>query len=140
VGLLTGIANYHKMGWGTVQRRDLLDSVQKAHRPMLDTDSEPIVATLLTAVPSLYRSRSHVTTDGQSVSQSVSMSRSRAHSGTCGQILLSVRRLLSETVLSLWGALPGERSGLSFVIIGLCLHQTLTIHVFCVSAVYIQYI
>jgi hypothetical protein len=38
------------------------------------------------------RSRNHITTDGQSVS----MSRYRAHSGTCDQILLSVRRLFSE--------------------------------------------
>jgi hypothetical protein len=39
-----------------------------------------------------YRIRSHVTTDGQSVI----MSRYRAHSGTCDQILLSARRLFSE--------------------------------------------
>jgi hypothetical protein len=31
------------------------------------------------------------------VSQSVSMSRCRTHSGTCDQILLSVRRLSSES-------------------------------------------
>jgi hypothetical protein len=37
--------------------------------------------------------RSYFTTDGQSVS----MSRYRAHSGTCDQILLSVRRLFSES-------------------------------------------
>jgi hypothetical protein len=37
--------------------------------------------------------QSHVTTDGQSAS----MSRCRARSGTCDQILLSVRRLLSES-------------------------------------------
>jgi hypothetical protein len=45
---------------------------------------------------SLRRSRSYFTADSQSVSQSVSMSRCRAHSGPCDQILLSVRRLLSE--------------------------------------------
>jgi hypothetical protein len=39
------------------------------------------------------RSRSHVTTDGQSVI----MSRYRTHSETCDQIFLSVRRLLSES-------------------------------------------
>jgi hypothetical protein len=38
------------------------------------------------------RSRSHVTTDGRSVS----ISKRRTHSGTCDQILLSVRRMLSE--------------------------------------------
>jgi hypothetical protein len=50
------------------------------------------------------RSRSHITTDGQSVN----MSRYRAYSGTCDQILLCVRRLFSEicclvsVVRSLW--------------------------------------
>jgi hypothetical protein len=64
----------------------------------------------------LPRSRSHVTTDGHSVI----MSRFRAHSGTCVQIFLSVRRLFSEVaVLSLWSALSDERSGLSFVILSL---------------------
>jgi hypothetical protein len=38
------------------------------------------------------RPQCHITTDGQSVL----MSRHRAHSATCDQILLSVRRLLSE--------------------------------------------
>jgi hypothetical protein len=38
-------------------------------------------------------SRNHVTTDGQSVTTS----RCRAHSGTCDQILLSVRRWFSES-------------------------------------------
>jgi hypothetical protein len=40
----------------------------------------------------LPRSRTHIKTDGLSVI----MSRYRAHSGTCDQILLSVRRLFSE--------------------------------------------
>jgi hypothetical protein len=40
----------------------------------------------------LSQSQSHITTDGQSVI----MSRYRAHSGTCDQMLLSIRRLLSE--------------------------------------------
>jgi hypothetical protein len=38
------------------------------------------------------QSQSHITTDGQSVI----ISRYRVHSGTCDQILLSVRRLFSE--------------------------------------------
>jgi hypothetical protein len=50
----------------------------------------------VTSGPSVRRSLSHATTDGQSVS----MSRCRAHSGTCDQILLSVRRLLSESLVS----------------------------------------
>jgi hypothetical protein len=43
------------------------------------------------------RSRSHITTDGQSVSQSVSMSRFRAHFGICDYILLLVWKLFSES-------------------------------------------
>jgi hypothetical protein len=69
-------------------------------------------------VPNSKVSRSHVATDGQTDS----ISRCQAHSGTCDQILhvLSVQRLLSESwVLSLWGALSNERSGLSFVILSL---------------------
>jgi hypothetical protein len=42
----------------------------------------------------IHQSQSHVTTDGQSVSQSVSMSWCRVHSGTCDKILLSVWKLL----------------------------------------------
>jgi hypothetical protein len=42
-------------------------------------------------VATQHQSQSHITTDGQSVN----MSRYRAHSGTCDQILLSVRRLFS---------------------------------------------
>jgi hypothetical protein len=41
---------------------------------------------------SVFQSQSHITTDGQSVI----MSRYRAHSGTCDQILLSVRRVFHE--------------------------------------------
>jgi hypothetical protein len=43
------------------------------------------------------------------VSQSVSMSWCQVHSGTCDQILFC----LKVAVLSLWGALSDERSGLS---------------------------
>jgi hypothetical protein len=43
-----------------------------------------------------YRSPSYFTTDSQSVSQSVSMSCCRAHSGTSDQISLPVGMLLSE--------------------------------------------
>jgi hypothetical protein len=51
------------------------------------------------------RSQSHVTTDGQSVW----MSWCQVYFGTCGQILFC----LKVPVLSLWGALSDERSGLS---------------------------
>jgi hypothetical protein len=55
----------------------------------VDCDNHTVIITLwLTG-----RSRSHVTTDGQSVG----MSRYRDHSGTCDQILLSVRMLFSES-------------------------------------------
>jgi hypothetical protein len=80
-------------------------------------------------------SRSYVKTDGQSAS----MSRFRAHSGTCDKILLSVRKLLSERcVLSLWGALSDERSGLSCnsqsAAMYRYLYQGFTCHVFYSSA------
>jgi hypothetical protein len=49
---------------------------------------------------------------------------------------------LKFAVLSLWGALSDERSGLSFVFLSLVichyLHQTFTLHVFYSSAMYIQ--
>jgi hypothetical protein len=52
-------------------------------------DSQGYGAGILTRL----KSKSHVTTD----SRSVSMSRCRAHSGTCDQILLSVQRVMSES-------------------------------------------
>jgi hypothetical protein len=57
------------------------------------------------------QSQSHVTTDGQSVSQSGSMSWCRVHSGTCGQKLFSAWKLRC----CVWGVLYDERSGLSLV-------------------------
>jgi hypothetical protein len=45
----------------------------------------------------LLSNRRYFTTDGQSVSQSVSMSWCRTNSGTCDQILLPVGRLLSKS-------------------------------------------
>jgi predicted permease len=55
---------------------------------------------------------------------------------------LSEGCFLQVAVLSLWGALSDERSGLSFVFLCLViyhyLHQTFTLHVFYNSAVYIQ--
>jgi hypothetical protein len=70
------------------------------------------------------------------------MSGYRALSGTCDQILLTVGRLFYEiAVLSFWGALSDERSGLPFVFLCLVichdLHQILTLHVFYSSAIYI---
>jgi hypothetical protein len=57
-------------------------------------------------LPLTSQSQSHFTTDGQSVI----MSRYRAHSGTCDQILLSVRRLFPEIccLVFFWGALSDE--------------------------------
>jgi hypothetical protein len=80
--------------------------------------------------------RSHITIDGQSVS----MSRYRAHSGTCDQILLSVWRLFSEIccVVSVGRPLWQQVVFLSLVIYQY-LHQAFTLHVFYSSAIYIQY-
>jgi hypothetical protein len=57
-----------------------------------------------------HRSRSYFTTDGQSVSQSVSMSWCRAHFGTCDQILFLVVRFLSKncSLVSVWHPLWWE--------------------------------
>jgi hypothetical protein len=52
------------------------------------------------------QSQSHITTDGQSVI----MSRYRAHSGTCDQILLSVRRLFSEICCLVFLGRPWDTS------------------------------
>jgi hypothetical protein len=60
------------------------------------------------------------------VGQSVSMSRCRAHSGTCDQILLSVRRLLSESCR----LVPVGQS----VVIYQYSHQGFTFHMFYSSA------
>jgi hypothetical protein len=55
-------------------------------------------------------------TVGQSVTQSVSMSGCRAHSGTCVQIFfLSERCTLKVAVFFLWGVLSDDRTGLQSV-------------------------
>jgi hypothetical protein len=85
---------------------------------------------------------------GQSVSQSVSMSRHRAHSGTCDQILLSVWRLLSKSFClvsvgrPLWRQVGSVICHSQSVVIYQYLHQAFTLHMFYSSAMYIlvQYI
>jgi hypothetical protein len=59
------------------------------------------------------RSRSHVTTDGQSVSQSVCQGIEPTLGLVTRYYFLSEGCFLKVAVLSLWGALSGERSGLS---------------------------
>jgi hypothetical protein len=88
------------------------------------------------------KSKSHY--NWRSVSQSV-------YQGIEPNLLLVTRYyFLSEgcflkvIVLSLWGALSDERSGLSFVILSLViyqyLHKAFTLHFFYSSTIYIQYI
>jgi hypothetical protein len=80
------------------------------------------------------------------VSQSVSMSRYGAHSGTCDQMLLSVRRLFSESCRlvsvgrPLWREVASVTCPSQSVIIYQYLHQAFTLHVFYSSAMYTQYI
>jgi hypothetical protein len=87
------------------------------------------------------RSRSHVTTDGQSVN----MSRHRAHYETCDQILLSARRLLSESCClvsvgrPLWREVGSVICHSQSTVIYNYLHQAFTLHVFYSSASYMQY-
>jgi hypothetical protein len=59
--------------------------------------------------------------------QSVNMSRCRAHSGTCGQILLSVRRLLSENcclVSDLWREVGSVTCHSQFVVISILIFSS----------------
>jgi hypothetical protein len=71
------------------------------------------------------RSRSHLTTDGQSVSKSWC----RAPSGAHDQIYITL--YLTITVLLLWGALSDERTGLSFVnAAGPCQRSLSRLHVY----------
>jgi hypothetical protein len=75
---------------------------------------------------------SHITTDGQSVV----MSRYRAHSGTCDQILLSVRRLLSEICCLVFLGRPLWREDGSVICLSLSSNLPLftsIIYVTCVS-------
>jgi hypothetical protein len=96
---------------------------------------------LLVIWPS-HRSRSYFTTDGKSVNTS----RCRAHSGTCDQILLSVRSLFSESCClvsvgrPLWQEVGSVICHSQSVVIYQCLHQEFKLHVFYSSAIYIQYI
>jgi hypothetical protein len=85
------------------------------------------------------KSRSHITTD----SQSVSMSGCRAHSGTYEEILLSVRRLLSESCCLVSVGRPLWRKGGAVICHYQCiaiyqyLHRGFTFLVFLSSAKYI---
>jgi hypothetical protein len=78
--------------------------------------------------------------------QSVSMSRCRAHSGTCDQILLSIQRLLSESCCRVSVGLPLSREVRSVichsqsVVIYQYVHQGFTFQVFYSSAMHLQYI
>jgi hypothetical protein len=78
--------------------------------------------------------------------QSGNTSRFRAHSGTCDQILLSVRRLLSESCCRvsvghpLWQEVGSVICQSQSIAVYQCLHQGFTFHVFYSSAVYVQYI
>jgi hypothetical protein len=84
--------------------------------------------------------------DYNSSSKSVSMSRYRANSGTCDRMLLSVRRLLSESccLVAVWRPLLWEVGSVichsQSIVIYQYLHQAFTLHVFYTSAIYIQYI
>jgi hypothetical protein len=83
-------------------------------------------------------------TVSQSVSQSVCQGIEPALGLVTRYYFLSEGCFLKVAVLSLWGALSDERSGLSFVFLSLVIHQYLhkafTFHVFYSSAIYIQYI
>jgi hypothetical protein len=87
------------------------------------------------------RSRSRVTTDGQSVS----MSRYLAHSGTCDQILLSVLRLLSESCClvsvghPLWQEVGSVICHSQCIVIYQYLHQAFMLHVLQFSNLYTIY-
>jgi hypothetical protein len=78
--------------------------------------------------PRQSQSQSHVTTDGRSVSQLVY----RAHSGTCDQILLCVRKLLS-CICGVSSMTTGQVCNLSFSIYRNLSVCTLRISVSCVS-------
>jgi hypothetical protein len=81
----------------------------------------------------------------RSVSQSISMSSYRDHSVTCDQILISVKRLLSESCglvpvgCPLWREVGSVICHSQSVVIYQYLHQAFTLHAFYSSAIYIQY-
>jgi hypothetical protein len=76
------------------------------------------------------------------VSQSVSMSRCRAPCGTCNQTVLSVRKLLPESCClvsvgrPLWREVGSVICHSQSVVIYQYSHQTFTLHVFHISAMY----
>jgi hypothetical protein len=78
--------------------------------------------------------------------RSVSMSRYRAHSETCDQILLSVRKLLSESCCLVSVGRPPWREVVPVIchsqsiVIYQYSHQAFTLHVFYSSAICVQYI
>jgi hypothetical protein len=80
------------------------------------------------------------------VGQSVSMSRYRAHSGTCDQILLSVRSLLSERFYlvsvgcPLWREVGSVICHSQSVVTYQYLHQRFTFHAFYSWEIYMQYV
>jgi hypothetical protein len=71
---------------------------------------------IIITIQDIIQSQSHITTDGQSVI----MSRYRAHSGTCDQILFSVRRLFSEICCLVFVGRPLWRDAGSVI----CLSQS----------------
>jgi hypothetical protein len=90
-----------------------------------------------TTLKAYRRIWSQVRTDGPSVS----MSRRRAHSGTCDQILHSVRGLLSESCSvghPLWREVGSVTCDSQSVVIYQYVHEVFTCHVFYISAMYMQ--
>jgi hypothetical protein len=89
--------------------------------------------------------QSHVTTGGQSVSQSVSMSWCRAPSGSHDQMFVTLRRLLSCLLLGrplwreVWSALYHTKSAVYLVV---CQYIYTYLHFVCLTykVVYIHYI
>jgi hypothetical protein len=90
-----------------------------------------------------HRSRSHVTADGQSASQSVCQDIEPTLGLVTRYYFLSEGSFLKVAVLSLWGTLSDERSGSvnchsQYVVIYQYLHQAFTLHVFYSSAIYVN--
>jgi hypothetical protein len=73
----------------------------------------------LVFIVTISRSRSHVTTDCQSVSRSVCEDIEPTLGLVTRYYFLSECYFLKVAVLSLWGTLSDERSGLSFVLLSL---------------------
>jgi hypothetical protein len=83
------------------------------------------------------QSQSYITTDSQSLCQGIEPSL-----GLVTRYYFLSEWFLIFAVLSFWGALSDEKSGLSFVFLSLAiyhyLHQTFTLHVFYSLAIDIQ--